>query len=74
MTHQEWLEKLMLNLKKKRLVGREGFFLFFFWFFFARFGGACDLCWVKRGWVGSFGMSNGWKRSSEDQHAEAQGR
>ena len=44
MTPQEWLEKLMLNLKKKRLVGREGFF-----FFFGIFGGACDLCWVKRG-------------------------
>ena len=29
MTPQEWLEKLMLNLKKKRLVGREGFFFFF---------------------------------------------
>ena len=28
MTPQEWLEKLMLNLKKKRLGGREGFFFF----------------------------------------------
>ena len=46
MTPQEWLEKLMLNLKKKRLVGREGFVCFFF---FGIFGGACDLCWVKRG-------------------------
>ena len=30
MTPQEWLEKLMLNLKKKRLVGREGFVCVFF--------------------------------------------